>query len=295
MKPICAEWEERLSLYVDGLLNPFDENAVEAHLSRCEACRAAVALWREIGESVRRLPRELPPADLRTRILAGTTRKPSLVQRLRLGWWHLAPALGAGLLLAYWTLPRMPSHDEPSLAGTLRMVDSAQSDLPDQSVQPAVEAHPANSDTRVVIVVQPAPSPRWHQPSPRWVISTRAPAPSNIGASAAAPTQETTPASFSREIALSTSPPAAPSLITEVADLPVQTESAGAENPSNHPERPSANTDTTPTKGTVALSQWSEQFNRQLQEENRRPRLKQTLRDQRDSRFLVPIFSWNIR
>ncbi|MFN3690879.1 MAG: anti-sigma factor family protein, partial [Fimbriimonadales bacterium] len=45
----CAEWEEKLSLYVDGVLNPFDENAVEAHLSRCESCRATVALWRSVG------------------------------------------------------------------------------------------------------------------------------------------------------------------------------------------------------------------------------------------------------
>ena len=79
MKPRvhCPEWEEKLSLYVDGVLNPFDENAVEAHIARCASCRATVELWRAVGQSVRRLPRELPPPYLREAILASTTRRRS--------------------------------------------------------------------------------------------------------------------------------------------------------------------------------------------------------------------------
>lgn len=48
----CPEWEEKLSLYVDGVLNPFGENAVEAHLARCAGCRETVALWRAVGRAV---------------------------------------------------------------------------------------------------------------------------------------------------------------------------------------------------------------------------------------------------
>ncbi len=316
MKPICVEWEERLSLYVDGLLNPFDENAVEAHLSRCEACRSAVALWREIGQSVRRLPRELPPPDLRARILASTTRKPSFVQRLRLGWWQLAPALGVGLLLAYWTLPRSDSRPTPMasqptpavMSGSDRstMSDSSDlSDLPDlsdmsermsQPRPPQMETRPADSDTRVVIVVQPASAPRWQEPSPRWVISPRAPAPfSPSGGASGASTSETVAISAPREGVLLSGTPSSSPLLTEVADLPVQTEPEKAPGLTSAPERPNTNTATPSDAEKLALIRWSEQFNRQLQQENSNLRLKQATRTQRDSRFFVPILSWNIK
>ncbi len=104
-KQVCAEWEERLSLYVDGLLNPFEENAVEAHLSRCEGCRKAVELWKAVGGAIRRTPEYLPPADLRDRILLSTTRRPMRLERWRFPTWQLAPVLGIGLVLAWVSLP----------------------------------------------------------------------------------------------------------------------------------------------------------------------------------------------
>ncbi|GBC92159.1 hypothetical protein HRbin15_00623 [bacterium HR15] len=297
MKPICADWEERLSLYVDGLLNPFDENAVAAHLSRCEACREAVMLWREVGQSIRRLPRELPPADLRARIFAGTTRKPSFVQRLRLGWWQLAPALGVGLFLAWWTLPRSSSVPTPvatqpaptsfHVSTPYSGPDSSGSSSPSERL-PA-EMLPADSDTRVVIVVQPASSPRWREPSPRWVVSTRAPAPqavSHPSESAVLPTPQ--------KIALTSSQPPTPPLLTEVADLPVQTEATTTETASNPPEQLSATNSPLNSSEPTALTQWSEQFHRQLRQENRM-RLRQVVRGPHDLRFFVPIFSWNIK
>jgi anti-sigma factor RsiW len=93
----CPDWEEKLSLYVDGVLNPFDENAVEAHLARCASCRATVELWRAVGQSVRRLPRELPPPYLREAILASTTRRRAHARRWLPSWRTLAPALGVAL------------------------------------------------------------------------------------------------------------------------------------------------------------------------------------------------------
>jgi anti-sigma factor RsiW len=177
MKPICSEWEERLSLYVDGLLNPFDENAVAAHLSRCEACREAVALWRAIGQSVRRLPRELPPAELRARIFACTTRKQGIRQRLRLSWWQLAPACAAGLLLAWWTLPRFipatpNTASQLELPRTIRACRTCPtlSDLPTpqsealRSPQPAAEAAPSRfRDAHHYRGAASSRTPRWQQ------------------------------------------------------------------------------------------------------------------------------------
>jgi hypothetical protein len=310
MKPICSEWEERLSLYVDGLLNPFDENAVEAHLSRCEACRAAVALWREVGQSIRRLPRELPPADLRARILASTTRKPSLAQRLRLGGWALAPALGVGLLLAYLTLPRsiqvaVPGDHTVEVGAASRTV-AAESPAVSESSESVVR--PVDADTRVVIVVQPAPSPRWRAPSPRWVVTPRAPAPvpapAHDAPSVAAASHEgtrSTPSSAAAENSVPNNPSAAVLPRTEVADLPLPAESS----PTGVEGAPQTTSGTTqvalvkagaPSPGeSLALSRWSEQFNRELQQGNRRALLRQISTTQQDNRFFVPILSWNIK
>ncbi len=306
MKPICSEWEERLSLYVDGLLNPFDENAVEAHLSRCEACRQAVALWREVGQTIRRLPRVLPPPDLRARIFASTTRKPSLLQRVRLGWWSLAPAVAAGLMLAWWTLPRMPvqpfsaahlSREMPSgEAASPRPAEATSEPLVESPAHMEVARRPADKDTPIVIVVQPASTPRWQEPSPRWVAAPRAPAP------------QSNPPANGEPIALATPQDAAPvssnapALITAIADLPVETPASSEPGTAGSAEPATPGTEKTPhavqpaasaTHG--ALSQWSEQFNRQLQRENRLLRQQALSRRQRDSRFFVPIFSWNIK
>ncbi|MEN3001237.1 MAG: zf-HC2 domain-containing protein [Armatimonadota bacterium] len=295
MEPICAEWEERLSLYVDGLLNPFDEQAVEAHLSRCEACRTAVALWREVGQSIRRLPRELPPADLRTRIFARTTRKPNLLQRLRLGWWQLAPALGMGLLLAWWTLPRSPLGSAP-MANQPALSSEPAPATPSDLVVPLessgilpTEARPADSEPRVVFVIQPAPAPRWREPSPRWILSTRAPAPTPP-----TPVNDAAPPTSTQEIVLAIPSSSTPPPLTEIADLPVQNNEASEGIVPDRTERPTSGTDAPAKTESVALVRWSEQFNQELQQENR-PRLPQAVRSPRDSRFFVPILSWNIK
>ncbi len=301
MKPICTEWEERLSLYVDGLLNPFDENAVEAHLSRCEACRQAVALWREVGQTVRRLPRVLPPPDLRARILVSTTRKPGLLQRLRLGWWSLAPAVAAGLMLAWWTLPRTPVQPVPASHSSWEVPSGGPAEAMNESPSepPAhmeVARRPADRDTPIVIVVQPASAPRWQAAQPRWVAAPRAPAPqSNSPANgepiALATPRDTTPVNSN-----------APALVTAIADLPVETpapsepDTAGSQEPTTPGSEKTPHT-AQPAVGATpgALSQWSEQFNRQLQRENRLLRQQALSRRQRDSRFFVPILSWNIK
>ncbi len=300
MKPICSEWEERLSLYVDGLLNPFDENAVAAHLSRCEACREAVSLWRAIGQSVRRLPRELPPAELRARIFACTTRKQGIGQRLRFSWWQLAPACAAGLLLAWWTLPRFipappNTASQLELPRTMSLSDiSDSSDLPTpqsealRSPQPAAELRPAGSETRIIIVVQPAATPRWQQPVPRWVASMRAPAPQT-----STPIGETRVPVPTHEVAML--PSSTPALITEVADLPLQAEWSASEPASSSGERNALHASPAAPSEPDALRRWTEQFNQQLQQENRRSRLKRTAARPSDPRLFVPLFSWNIK
>lgn len=115
----CPDWEEKLSLYIDGVLNPFDENAVEAHLARCAGCREAVALWRAVGQAIRNIPQAAPPAYLREWILASTSRRPRRVSRRAwFPWRALAPTVGLALVLSWLTLPS-PNWHSVLLSGSI--------------------------------------------------------------------------------------------------------------------------------------------------------------------------------
>ncbi len=277
----CPEWEEKLSLYVDGVLNPFDENAVEAHLARCASCRATVELWQSVGQSVRRLPRELPPPYLRERILASTTRRRRLPRRLIPSWRVLAPALGVALLLGWLTLPR----PEPAREAVVS--------IPAPQVQTTIPAYAAESNAAptepfpsapLVIVLQPAPSYRTVSPAPRWLTQNRlSPAPSApestpsiviIGDSTPrfTPTASTPP-SIVTEIAESSEPPA----------TPVETITVSA------PARPAT------TSATRDLTSWLQQLNQQLREEDRRQISGATQREPNKRRFFVPIVTVDLK
>lgn len=165
----CPEWEERLSLYVDGVLNPFDENAVEAHLARCAGCRATVALWREVGAALRQLPESPPPAYLREWILASTTRARHCVpHRKPFPWRAIAPAAAAALLLGWFTLPR-PEASKPTIAGT-----SAPAPMTSPSVvAPNFAAPTPQPNPTVIVLVVPsyayqatAPQGAWFSAAP---------------------------------------------------------------------------------------------------------------------------------
>lgn len=279
----CPEWEEKLSLYVDGVLNPFDENAVEAHLARCDSCRATVELWRSVGQSVRRLPRELPPPYLRDRILASTTRRRRLPRRLIPSWRVLAPALGVALLLSWLTLPRPEPAREVFVS------------IPTPRVQETFPAHSAQSDAMptepfpsapLVIVLQSTPSYRTVSPAPRWLAQNRlSPAPSApesmpsvviIGDSA----PRFTPTA-------STSTP--PAIVTEIAEpseippTPAETITVSA------PARPAT------ASATRDLTSWLQQLNQQLREEDRRQISGATQREPNKRRFFVPIVTVDLK
>jgi hypothetical protein len=278
----CPEWEEKLSLYVDGVLNPFDENAVTAHLSRCESCRATVALWQAVGQGVRRLPRELPPPYLRERILASTTRRRRFSRHPLLGWRVLAPALGVALLLAWLTLP----HPQPTQEAFVR--------VPTQRVQATIPAPVAPMQNALqesvpsaplVIVLQSAPSYRTTSPSPRWLAQTRlSPAPSLPEPSPTAiivgdPTPRFTPTESTT-----------PVIVTEIAEpselnpntTPTEAITVSA------PARPA-------TTATRDLSNWLQQLNQQLREEDRQQISGTTRHETNARRFFVPIVTVDLK
>ena len=58
----CHEIEPRLDDYVDGALSGTDREAVETHLSACQACRGVVGELRSLLTTASALPREEQPA-----------------------------------------------------------------------------------------------------------------------------------------------------------------------------------------------------------------------------------------
>ena len=287
MKPRvhCPEWEEKLSLYVDGVLNPFDENAVEAHIARCASCRATVELWRAVGQSVRRLPRELPPPYLREAILASTTRRRAHARRWLPSWRTLAPALGVALVLAWLTLPR-PALDQTPTTATVPL-PRVETTLPLASAPTETTKAEPSPRTPLVILLHSSPAYRTASPAPRWTPTTRL--------SHAPSAQESdTP------IVVWNEPPTRfvptgitrPSIVTEIAD---QSESDSnlpipAITTANFPPSELA-----PVAATRDLTEWLIQLNQQLREEDRQRIAGAAKREPNRGSFFVPIVSVDLK
>ncbi|CUU34609.1 MAG: zf-HC2 domain-containing protein [Armatimonadetes bacterium] len=259
MKPMaCPEWEERLSLYVDGLLNPFEENAVEAHIARCEGCRATVSLWKAVGMAVRRLPTVSPPPDLRARILDCTTRRrPRPLVWLPRGW-QLAPVLGLGLLLAWLSLT---PTTESLISNTSYQAAAPAPTTPQATVlpQPPTPPPPVEEGAavpQVIISVKTSPSFRVSPNTPRWVGTTRL-----------SPVEPHLPDPVPPQAGMvSVSQPTPPSpIVTEVADTPYEPLPASSGHTDGKPGAPRSQNETPrPT-----LAEWSQQFYEQLRREQR--------------------------
>lgn len=278
----CPEWEEKLSLYVDGVLNPFDENAVTAHLSRCDSCRATVELWQAVGQGVRRLPRELPPPYLRERILASTTRRPSLAKRLIPSWRVLAPALGVGLLLSWITLPRpQPAPETVATIPTPRVQETLTAPIPSQS-DASSEPLPR---APLVIVLQASPNYRTAAPAPRWIPNTRlspapsAPEPAPPVVVMTDPTPRYTPAA----------PTPAPTIVTAIPEANEPSPAAIEPIAAQAPTRPAT------AAAAQDLATWLQQLNQQLREEDRTQIAGAKQRESNQRRFFVPIVTVDLK
>jgi len=284
-KVYCPEWEEKLSLYVDGVLNPFDENAVEAHIARCASCRATVELWRAVGQSVRRLPRELPPPYLREAILASTTRRRAHARRWLPSWRTLAPALGVALGLAWLTLPRPAPNQTPTVATA--PMPRVETILPPPSA-PA-EATPTEPSPRapLVILLQSSPAYRAASPAPRWTPNTRLSPAQN-------PHESAPPVVVWSDSAPRFSPTDAtrPTIITEIADKNESDPNPPlpAIAPANFPPIEPA-----PVAATRDLTDWLMRLNQQLREEDRQRIAGASRRDPNRGGFFVPIVSVDLK
>jgi anti-sigma factor (TIGR02949 family) len=66
----CETVYASLQEYVDGQLSPAETQAVEDHLATCAACRAELALLRQVDNALAQQPILEAPADLTARIMA---------------------------------------------------------------------------------------------------------------------------------------------------------------------------------------------------------------------------------
>jgi Predicted transmembrane transcriptional regulator (anti-sigma factor) len=283
----CPDWEEKLSLYVDGVLNPFDENAVEAHIARCASCRATVELWRAVGQSVRRLPRELPPPYLREAILASTTRRRAHARRWLPSWRTLAPALGVALLLAWLTLPRPALDRTPTMATATVPLPRAETTLPLVSAPTETTKAEPSPRTPLVILLHSSPAYRTASPAPRWTPHTRlSPAPTP---------QESAPP------IIVWSDPAPRFAPTDTTRSPIITEIADTSESDLTPPLPAiATTNLPPTEPTPAaatrdLTDWLVRLNQQLREEDRQRIAGTARREPNRGAFFVPIVSVDLK
>jgi anti-sigma factor RsiW len=114
----CSRVRSTLSEYIDGVLAPAVQYAVEAHLAACAPCRAECEAQRRMARVLMEMPRrQLGPefdAALQARLrgLDAAPRRVSLLDRLRHGGaraWSpvLAPLAIAGVAVALWR-PMMP-------------------------------------------------------------------------------------------------------------------------------------------------------------------------------------------
>jgi anti-sigma factor RsiW len=126
----CSRVRNILSEYIDGVLAPAVQYAVEAHLAACAPCRAECEAQRRMARVLMEMPRrQLGPefdAALQSRLrdLDAVPRRASLLDRLRRGdtrAWSpvLAPLAIAGLAVALWRPVMAPPTPAPTIQTSL--------------------------------------------------------------------------------------------------------------------------------------------------------------------------------
>jgi len=126
-----------LSAFRDGELDRTRAVEVEQHLEQCAACRATLAAYEHIGQSIRDLPYQIPPPSLRYRVLSQLpTEQPWRTGR-RSFWKPLVEIAGLsvvtiGLILVFTTLFRGMNEARQVFASASGPFDQ-QTDVPPTS------------------------------------------------------------------------------------------------------------------------------------------------------------------
>ncbi len=94
----CAEIQPYLEPYADDELGVSEQVAVEAHLTRCAACREHVAEHRRFRRLLRRQPREAASPELRARVRRAVRRR--AIRRASAPW--IAAVAAAAVVVAVY-------------------------------------------------------------------------------------------------------------------------------------------------------------------------------------------------
>jgi anti-sigma factor RsiW len=90
----CAEWQDALSAYLDGELQPHEEQQMHVHLRQCSACTEALVDLVPLVQALRALPERRPVRDLWPHVAAELRHDPAFFSR------RLRPRLPQKLVLA---------------------------------------------------------------------------------------------------------------------------------------------------------------------------------------------------
>ncbi len=93
----CSVIREKLSLYIDGMLDEQSLEMVEAHLAGCEECRKELAALREIIQTAGDIETVEPPKGLHGKILQAIAEEEQSAKQLAKmpGRWSLSSWLGS--------------------------------------------------------------------------------------------------------------------------------------------------------------------------------------------------------
>lgn len=156
----CSKNRKSLGAYMDGELSEQRQAAVERHLARCEACRAALNDLRDLKPLLSSLDASPAPSYLTKRILTEAyeqkrTKRPALLWFCRESLWYpswvvkgvTAAALIAGLTMGtYMGRSSFPAAEsQPGLTASMAVSDDstfyafdAMSAAPDGSLEAAM-------------------------------------------------------------------------------------------------------------------------------------------------------------
>lgn len=125
----CNHIGAMLTEYVSGDLTPDERTMVDDHLASCPACRAELALARDLTAGLATLPTAACPDHVSRNIMALVDADARPVHRRQRATWWSAAVLAAAVLLAV-VLPRHAPNPTEGVAPTSDLaVDQARQDL----------------------------------------------------------------------------------------------------------------------------------------------------------------------
>jgi predicted anti-sigma-YlaC factor YlaD len=78
----CSKWDEWMSLHLDGLLSPAQEQQLQAHLADCPTCREQWAVLSWLSSRLKAEPLATPAPDFTARVTARLEQRQARRSRL---------------------------------------------------------------------------------------------------------------------------------------------------------------------------------------------------------------------